>query len=226
VSDGQRPYSRGFSPWVLYDVAAPDPDFTGFVGLNIPGAEPNGEVNWHDVAYLLAPPSATSVTVDDADIYRVHDGRAVIDAGERRTPVTVNVRGVPDSGGYRRAVGVPGSAGSQVPQLAQVAPLSVSQSLRSLGESSGQGDSMFLDETRRRPGPTTVYARCFGAGPIRVAVDTDREGAGVSIPCDDRQHAVSGADLRTPNSLDNSGHGYVIHASDYTAWRVAVFVNR
>jgi hypothetical protein len=233
VDKGQPAFSQSSTPWVLYDVAAPASSFGGFVGLNAHGDAADAEGNFHNWVVLVTRPRAARLYISNSAGYRsIVDGLSVFDAGALRSPVDVTVTTASGSALASGRVGVPGAPQSRVPQLARVADLvGAGSGSAVLSEFSGQGESAFSDGSVRAPAgtPTTIYARCFGARSIRVALEDERPTAGVTVPCDDRQHAVPGPSLKAASVGMPSGgkaHLFFVHASEYAAWRVAVAIAR
>jgi hypothetical protein len=228
VMDGQPAVTESGSPWVVYDVPAPDRSFDGFIGLNLAGTD-GGEGNFHNwVVAVTAPrPQPVRLYVDGGAGYEpLVDGLTVFDAGLVRDRVVLAL--TTSSGRFITGgpVSVPGSPDSAVPQLEQVGPLTgVTLTPSSLGEATGQGPVVNQASSVRRLGATTIYARCYGPSAIRVAIDDDRTNAGVKIPCDDQQHEVAGPALKAHGSPFAHGHGFTVNAGHYTAWRVAVVVH-
>ncbi|MBV9292031.1 MAG: hypothetical protein JO222_06240, partial [Frankiales bacterium] len=185
VAHGQ-PSQQSSSPWVIYDVAAPNPThFRGIVGLNVHGTTPPADAgnpdNW---IVLLGPPSGTEAYVGIGRTVRLDHGFTIFDSGQLTTvsgPIEASVR---DAHGRYPAggnVGLPGSHDSEVPQLPQVTLDGVSLAAKDLGMMSGQGSAVNQDESSTYAGPTTIYARCRGgaAQSLRVSIDTDRPNRGV-----------------------------------------------
>lgn len=235
VANGQPPLSSdgSQSPWVLYDVDAPSPSRGVVIGMNVASASPAPGEGPDDVAIVMADPRARAVVwqaTNAAGSVAVHeasmtDGYVEFDAGQVRSRVllTTVVDGQRRSLARNVYVGVPGSDDSFVPQLAQVPEfVDYPSTVNSLGDGTGQGDSSFDDESAHGTGVTTVYAQCYGGASIRVVIDRAVAGQTVSIPCDDREHVVSGPHLLAAGSNLGQGHGYDVHATKLTAWRVGV----
>ena len=233
VDHGQPAWdaSNSSSPWVIYDVPAPNPKtFHGVVGLNVHGESADPGVNPDNWVVLLGPPAGTSAHIAFGGTRPLDHGFGVFDLGqltETGGPIEASIRAGSGRWPAGGNIGIPGAPASRVPQLAAVPPLTRAPvaSLRVLDMSAGQGDSVTSDMSFRHTGPTTVYARCRGGGTIRVAVDSDRADAGVSIRCDDAEHAVAGPPLRAHNPY-GQGHSVSVHAGEYTSWRVAVVADR
>jgi hypothetical protein len=224
---------KGSMEWTFKDIAAPPRDYAGFVGsyLRIPA----GDDGIHNVVWLLTSPSypraQTSLGVRD-----LHHGFVTFDAGQLDIRVEASMQdehGRYPAGGY---VGIPGVPSSQVPALIPAAVLTgVPQGRLTIGESSGQGSSTYVDDAARAPAgrATTVYARCYSAGAsrtIRVSMDaqTDRAMAhGVRITCDNRQHVVPGNPTGSAfiGHGRGGGHSVSVRASALVAWTVAVVIS-
>jgi len=128
----------------------------------------------------------------------------------------------------RTPIGVPGAPDSSVPQLAQPDRLVDTPRANNLGELAGQGTSSVVDLSQHQLGQTTIYARCYGAGPIRVTID-DSQSDAVAIPCDDRQHVVPGPMIMRGGAVrmgHRFGHSFQVNAADLTAYRVAVVLDK
>ena len=207
--------------WHLYDVPAPAPNYHGFVGLNFGASSSTGPFT--DWIVVLAPPSARQVSWSGDGIKggaaAPDRGLVVADVGRASGRIYADVFDRTDQIGIVPSlapVGVPGAPDSQIPQLVAPARLVGTPSTKLMGGLSGQGSSSATGLSHHPSGPTTIYARCYGDGPIRVSIDGHGTDA-VVIPCDNRQHVLPGP---------QSGHSIEVAASKGTAWRVAVFVGR
>jgi hypothetical protein len=220
----------GSSPWVLYDAPAPPPSYRGVVGLNLTASGSIDSASYDNWIVVLTHPTAPQISWSGAGLNgggaATDKGLIVADVGQPTGQVYATVVDHPEQRGGgtngQLPVGVPGNNKSRVPHLRQVGPLrGAPVGLRSLGEVASQGESVDSNLSFRGHGATTIYARCYGPGPIRVAVDTDKSDAGTVVPCDDRLHVLAGGQLG-PNQFGGKGHSFAVHASDYTAWRVDV----
>ncbi len=61
VMHGQRAWTPGSSPWVLYDVAAPRPAGDLFIGLNVHGTSAQQDRNPDNWIVVLAAPSVRAI---------------------------------------------------------------------------------------------------------------------------------------------------------------------
>ena len=232
---------KGSKAWTFIDVAAPPHDFGGFIGGYVP--VPAGDDGIHNVMWLLTSPRARSVSWEAempgrhrlSGLTALEKGFGTMDTGQLMSRVRITALATGPEGqsvpaaGY---LGVPGVSSSQVPTLAPAGPVTgVPQGPLTLGESSGQGSSTYVDGDARAPAgrATTVYARCYSAGGSRsilVSMDanTDRARAhGVRIPCDNRQHVVPGNPTRP--SLYGGGHAVSVEADELVDWVVAVVIH-
>jgi hypothetical protein len=244
VMHDQPGWKPGFSPWVLYDVAAPKEAKSLIVGLNVhgtsarPGRNPD---NWivvlaepqvQSLSFAAPVPSGaltTNVLIAEAT---TSQGLATADTGQIEGPVQVTQlrvgrRNIVPDPGY---VGVPGSAASEVPQLAAPRPIRSRPGFTRVIEFTGQSDtSTNLDGIRGR---LAVRARCSGGSPLRVlfgfglasdllglspSAERSRMRSLGSIACDDETH-----DLVTSVRLaSRHNRGVVIINGDpATAYRV------
>jgi hypothetical protein len=224
---------KGSSAWTFVDTAAPPHDYPGFIGGYLP--VPAGDDGIHNIVWLLTSPSYPRVHTSVGD-EALRDGFVTFDAGVLQIQVEASVQ---DAHGHYPAggnVGIPGAPSSQVPTLSPPAALTgVPQTRLTLGESSSQGSSTYVDDDAHAPAgrATTVYARCYSAGPsrtIRVSMDADTDRAtahGVRITCDDRQHVVpgnpTGRGFHGPGA--HGGHGVSVRADDLVSWVVAVVIS-
>ena len=221
-------FDRGSSPWVLYDVPAPSPDYRGFVGLNLTAPGAGSSSAYHNWIVVLTHPSAQQISWSGAGLAggagRPDRGLVIADSGQPTGQVYAKVLDRADQTsvvGQQTPVGVPGNPKSTVPYLRPPAPLTgVPHGFRTMGPITAQGSLMNSEMAFHRLGPTTIYARCYGAASMRVAIDTIRSGAGVILPCDNQQHALPGQSLR--RNAPTKGHLIAVHAADLVAWTVAV----
>ena len=208
----------------LYDVPAPPPDYSGYIGLNYAVPKAGG---FHAGGLILTPPEDLRLDVAGVGERSLANGLVTFDAGLVRAPVQVKLTRPDGSLIADGAVGVPGAPLSREPLLAKVAGLTgVPPGGESLGEISGQGMESVYNASPST-GPTTIYARCYGPTPIRVAVDDTRTGVGVRIPCDDRQHEVTGPRVKQPSAVvpDGKGHEFTVEGGPFVSWRVEVVVH-
>jgi hypothetical protein len=159
-------------------------------------------------------------------------GIAAVDVGQIRDRVRIDA--VRDRDGKvlasNIAVGIPGVASTYRVQLAPVPDFADAPAASQvLADAGGQGN--LLDEGAWDPPVprhgTTVYARCYGGTHIVIGIDADAPGHRVVIPCDDKEHVVSGPPLLAKTELTSDEttpktHVVDISASDDTAWRVTV----
>jgi hypothetical protein len=252
VMGGQPGWKPGSSPWVLYDVAAPKQAKGLFVGLNVHGTSARPYLNpdnW--IVVLAAPdvqdvgwtaPAGSSTTTNSQGTSSTSSvaigiaptvaGLAVWDSGQIYGPVQVTQleahrRNILETPGN---VGVPGSAASQVPQLAAPRPIRSRPGFTRVIEITGQGDtSTNLNGIR---GQLAIRARCNGGSPLRILFGfgsaSDLLGLSPSaarsrmrslgtITCDDDAH-----DLMTSVRLA-SGHDrgvVIINGGRGTVYRV------
>ena len=238
VMHGQPAWSQGSNPWVLYDVAAPKPTRGLFVGLNLhgttaqPGRNPD---NWivvltdprvQDVGWTAPGPEATTISRQNRSssgngkvgLAQPARGLVVVDTGQISGKAQVTQLEVHPRNLLRTSepVGVPGSAASQVPQLAQPEAIPAKHGFRPISELTGQGTSgTGLTGSGGRLG---LRARCFGRGNLRVTFGTGlRERPLGTIPCDDAVHELSTQVRLRPA---DSHAGITVHASDLTSYRV------
>ena len=259
VIDGQPGYTakdgESSSPWILSIVSAPRRSPHLVFGLNMRDTQaPEPPDRFGDnVVVVMADPSARSfywnVTGTDNVVHRaatsMSAGFAEVDTGQIHS--RVRIEGVLDGRGHVLAhdldVGVPGAADSYHPQLAEVPAFTdvPATSTFGFGASAGQGSSSEqgpIDGPLPRRG-TTIYARCYGSAHIVVGIDSDRPAQRVVIPCDDKEHIVSGPPMlpkselaggiydpngnnTEPGSSGAHDHAIDISASEDTAWRVEV----
>jgi hypothetical protein len=244
VMDGQPGWTPGSSPWVLYDVAAPKRPKGLFVGLNVhgtsarPGRNPD---NWivvlaapevQDVGWTAPVASSTTTNSEAIGIATAAAGLAIWDSGQMSGPVQVtqleahrrNILRVPGN------VGVPGSAASEVPQLAAPRPIRSRPGFTRVIEITGQSDtSTNLNGIR---GQLAIRARCNGGSPLRIlfgfgsasdllglspSAERSRMRSLGTVACDDDVH-----DLVTSVRLA-SGHNrgvVIINGGRATVYRV------
>jgi hypothetical protein len=186
VMHGQPAWTRGSSPWVLYNVAAPKPTKGLIVGLNVHGTSASAGRNPDNWIVVLSAPqvqglgftaavsssrSTTSELLGHASAFR---GLVIGDVGQIEGPVQITQlnegrREVVPHPGY---VGVPGSAASQMPQLAAPGPIRIRPGFRQVIGLEGQGDTdMGLAGIHGR---LAVLARCYGGGPLRIRFESDK----------------------------------------------------
>ncbi|MDQ1683524.1 MAG: hypothetical protein QOC82_261 [Frankiaceae bacterium] len=256
VSNGQPGYdvAQSETPWILSVVTAPVPTEHLVFGINVHDSQPPATDTFGDnVIVVMADPRSRSVewhvTGVDGQVRRavsaLSAGFAEVDTGQIRERVRIDA--VRDDHGTVLAhdvgVGVPGAPDSYHAQLAEVPPFTdVPDSNDAFGVTAGQGNSGYESQLDNWPmHGTTVYARCYGGAHIVVAIDADKPGHRVVIPCDDREHIIDGPPVLAhselasegmedsngnfvPNPPGNKNHAIQIQASDDTAWRVAVTV--
>ena len=231
VMHGQEAVSKdGVSPWILYDVAAPRPTSGVVLGLNL-------SVGYNNVVVVLTSPAARSALwqVIGADrrsrsgTIRLSSGYGESNTLQIRSRVTL--ASVEDKSGQVLArnvlVGVSGAPDSFVPQLAKVPDFVAAGAGYVIGPITGQGSTYDVDETTPQRGLTTIIARCYGGSSIRVALDADTAKQTVTIPCDDKQHAVPGPAWLRATEMDVGspgvyGHSIHVIAGKVVAYRVAV----
>jgi hypothetical protein len=244
VMRGQPGWKPGSSPWVLYDVAAPTEAKSLIVGLNVHGTSARPGRNPDNWIVVLAEPqvqslsftapvpsSARSTNVLLGEATTTH-GLATGDVGQIEGPVQITQlhvgrRNIAPEHGY---VGVPGSAASQVPQLAAPRPIRSGPGFTRAIEITGQSDtSTTLDGIRGR---LAVRARCSGGSPLQIlfgfgsasdllglspSAERSRMRSLGSVACDDVTHdLVTSVRLASPHN-----HGVVIiNGGPATAYRV------
>ena len=240
VMHGQSGWSRGSSPWVLYDVPAPRASRGLFVGLNVHGttalAARNPD-NWilvltdprvQDVGWTAPGPVTYSSTSHSSSasgsgkvgLARPQRGLVIIDTGQITGRVLISQLEVHPRNLLREAepVGVPGSAASQVPQLERPADIPASSGFRLTSEVTGQG--MSGTGLSGYAGRLAIRARCYGPGGLRLTFGTGlHERPLGTIPCDDVVHELSTQIQLRP---DDPHAGVTVYASDLTSYRVAV----
>ncbi|HET6818134.1 MAG TPA: hypothetical protein VFH66_12995 [Mycobacteriales bacterium] len=243
-SDVTHSSVRGGYAWSYVDVAAPSPGYAGVIGGYAPAGNADG--GFDNVAWLLTSPKArdASWTVETAggrtlsgDVPLDH-GYASVDVGQVMSRVRINALATGPEGQsvpFHGWLGVPGAPGREVPTLVSAGSLvGVPQGRLTLGESSSQGSSVYVDGDANAPAgrPTTVYARCYSADDarsIRVTVDGDitRIGrSGVRVVCDGQQHVLPGNPTGDPTARTGAvGHSVGVRASNLTAWTVAVVIH-
>jgi hypothetical protein len=220
----------GTTPWVLYDVPAPPPSYHGIVGINLTQSGPVDQNTFRNWIVVLTRPSIQSIGWSSAglagDSAASSRGLLITDSGRPRGQVYAIISERADETGALAQplpVMVPGAPKSAPPVLQRPAPLhGVPNDRASMGEAAGQGTATYGDESFRGSGPTTIYARCYGAASMRVAVDVIDQSAGATVPCDGRQHTVAGGRLHTHSPLAGHGHLFTVNATAFTAWRVEV----
>jgi hypothetical protein len=246
VMSGQPGWTRGSSPWVLYDVAAPRPTQGLVIGLNLhgrmspPGRNPD---NW---IVLLAEPQVQSASwsapgpfssgssghgilsqpSDSVGIAPAVRGLAVADTGQITGPVTVDQLNVRHHNtlAHPVSVGVPGSADSQVPQLAAAAPVGGRPGLTIINEFTGQGPlwngMSGISSIPGYAGRLVIRARCYGPGQLQLRLMSgigNNQTALGTVPCDDLVH-----ELVTKARLSGRHSIVAIVASRLTSYRVAL----
>jgi hypothetical protein len=238
VMHGHSGRSRGSDPWVFYDVAAPKPTRGLFVGLNLhgttaqPGRNPD---NWivvltdprvQDVGWTAPGPGTTTISRQGASssgseqvgLAHAIRGLVIVNTGQIAGKAQVTQLEVHPRNLLRTSepVGVPGSAASQVPQLAQPEAIPARQGFRPISELTGQGRSgTGLSGFGGRLG---LRARCYGRRNLRVTFGTGlRERPLGTIPCDDAVHELSTQVRLRPQ---DPHAGITVHASDLTSYRV------
>jgi hypothetical protein len=220
--------SGNSSPWVLWTAPAPARSDGLAIGLNLSGPQTGtaGPDNW--IMVLAAPdvrtvtwmaPTSSGPRPGSAAAER---GLAIADTGPvtGRVMLTGLIARHRDVLGRPRNVGVPGSfvppdtQGSDVPTLAQPAPLSLPPAYRSNAGISGQGNGGYTHSGQFVPRRPAVFARCYGPAPLRIYLGPDQGGRELGvIPCDNAEHELLGrAGSRPPNDL-------TVSTGFLTAWR-------
>jgi hypothetical protein len=174
--------------WVFYDVPAPKPSAGLFIGLNVHGTsarQGRNPDNWivvlaapdvQGVGFTVAGPSSTKTTdqgttsssTEMVGIAPAVRGLAIGDVGQITSPVQVTSLNV----GSRNTltspadVGVPGSAASQVPELAAPGPVRGRPGFARVTEFTGQGAT--ASDLTGVSGQLAIRARCTGPGPVRI----------------------------------------------------------
>lgn len=234
VMNGQPGWSGGSTPWQLYNVPAPMPGPGLVLSLNLSGSTGTPGRGPDDWVLVLASPRAWTVSYS---LYAypargateqliggggamLQDGFGEFDAGQLAAPVVLtrlligsrNVLAAPV------LVGIPGSAGSRVPQLAMAGPVTTPARFIEAVKFTGQGGEEDSAPSLAR-GKLTFVARCFGDAPLRLGfLAHSRLG---TIPCDNRSHVLRTAvTVRRGQNLN----GLVISASQLTSYRVAIGV--
>ncbi len=190
VMHGQRAWTPGSSPWVLYDVAAPRPVGNLFIGLNVHGTSAQQDRNPDNWIVVLAAPSVraigwtapgpSSTTTSSqgtsssgsggVGMVPAVAGLAIADTGQisgrvQVIQLQVNRRNILAHPGY---VGVPGSRVSQTPQLAAPGRIPGRPGFVRVFEFTGQGATS--SDLTGISGLLAVRARCYGPGPLRILV--------------------------------------------------------
>jgi hypothetical protein len=230
VTSGQPGWSRGFSPWVLYDVPAPQRAAGLAIGLNtdgpatVTGRNPDDWIvvlaapQVRDVAFTASGPSRSGATTEVLGVGTASHGLLIGDVGQVSGPVQLtkldvghhNTLAVPVN------VEVPGSPRSQTPQLAMPAPIRVPPGLSEQVALTGQGSSGSSLTTQG--GRLAIVARCYGPSPLRLTYRTGHgERAIGTITCDDGAH-----ELITKIRLSHPAVGVSVHSSPLTAFRVVI----
>lgn len=235
VTNGQPGWSDGSSPWVLYSAPAPRPVPGLVLSLNLSGRTGTPNRNPDDWVLVLANPRAWSVSFN---LYTapgapdqltggggamLTDGFGEFDAGQitARVVLTRLVIGNRNVLLAPVPVGIPGSAGSRVPQLASAGPLTTPARFIMAVEFTGQGGEEDSAPSLAR-GKLTLVARCFGDAPLRLRLMVrSRTPSLGTIPCDNRSHVLRTAvTIRRGQNLN----GLVISTSQLTSYRVAIGV--
>jgi len=244
VMHGQPAWTDGSSPWVLYDVAAPRVSRALVIGLNThgttarPGRNPD---NWvvlltgprvQSVSFTAPGPIGPNSATDVVGVGQLRRGLAIADVGQITGSVELDQLNV----GRRNllaqpaTVGVPGSAASEVPQLAAPGPIAARRGFHWRIEVTGQGTS--AADVGRFHGHLAVRARCYGPAAIRLTfgfgsprhlLGLPRSAAGSkqtplgSIPCDDLVHELATKIRLRPG---HSAASVIIVAGRPSAYRV------
>jgi len=240
VLDGQPGWKPGSSPWVLYDVAAPKPGRGLFVGLNMhgtsaqPGRNPD---NWivvltapdvERVGWAVVGPAGAKTTSQGtvssptarAGMSLAVRGLVVADVGQiagavQITKLDVGRRNVLP---YPSDVGVPGSADSQVPQLARPAQIHGPRGFRWASELTGQGTSGTGLGGRR--GHLAILGRCYGPSRLRLMFGTGAQELRLgTIRCDNAVHELTTQVRLQPN---DPHAGVTIYTSMFTSYRLVI----
>lgn len=234
VMHGQPGWSRDSSPWVLYDVPAPEPGRGLFVGLNVHGTSAlpdHNPDNWivvltdpgvEEVGWTALGPSRTtansSSNSEKIGIAQTARGLAVADTGQitdkvQVTQLVINRRNLLRSSAN---VGVPGSKQSQVPQLAAPARVDRPRGFLATTEVTGQG-STFVDQSGYR-GRLGARVRCYGPDSLRLILGPPGQGKPLgAVPCDGAVHQIT-TQLRLTPHADRVVVG--VDTGPMTAYRV------
>jgi hypothetical protein len=226
VMHGQSAWKPGSSPWVLYDVAAPQAARDLFIGLNVHGTaaqQDRNPDNWivvltaprvQDVGWTAPGPSSTTTTrqgtsssgSEAVGMASAVAGLAITDSGQitgrvQVTQLLAHRHNVLARPGY---VGVPGSAASQTPQLAAPGQIPSRPGFVGFFEITGQGATS--SDLTGISGRLAVRARCYGPGPLRIRFGVGSANALLGIS----PRAARGK-LRSLGTIacDNGVHGLV-----------------
>lgn len=233
VMNGQPAWTDGSSPWVLYDVAAPRAAQGLLIGLNTHGTMARRGRNPDNWVVLLAGPRVQSVSFTApgpipispnsgsgvVGTGQLNRGLAVADIGQITGPVEVNQLNV----GRRNlldhpvTVGVPGSAASQVPQLALPGSVAGRPGFQMSTGISGQGTSSLETDLSRHHGRLAIRARCYGPSRLRIMFKPRGNPTLLgTMPCDDAVHELV-------TSVRAGAHVFVtVDTSSLTAYRVVL----
>ena len=113
-------------------------------------------------------------------------------------------------------VGVPGSADSQVPQLAIAARIHAPAGFKLVNELTGQGTS--VTGLSGYSGRLAIAARCYGPGNLRLTFGTGAQERQLgTIPCDNATHELTTTVRLRPR---DPSAGVIVYASDLASYRV------
>jgi len=231
--------SRGSSPWVLYDVPAPKPTRSLFIGLNVHGTTAHQDGNPDNWVVVLADPhvrgvgwtaprqsrtkttsqgttSSSSMAISMTPAVR---GLAIADAGQITGRVEVNQLETHGRNILTRPeyVGVPGNADSYVPQLAATAPVSGRPGFRTSDSISGQGTLSLDTHLSGYHGRLAIRARCYGPSRLRIQSGVSRKQILLgTMRCDDVVHELVTSKRAIAHVFLTFG------ASRFTAYRITV----
>jgi hypothetical protein len=186
------------------------------------------------VSWTAPGPISPNSASDVAGVGQFSRGVAVADIGQVTGPVELDQLDVGDHNllAHPATVGVPGSAASEVPQLAAPGPITSRRGFRPAVDVTGQGTT--ATDLGGFHGHLSVLARCYGPGAIRLTfsfgaprdlLGLPRGAAGPkqtdlgSMACDDRVH-----ELVTKIRL-RAGHpvaSVMIVGSQLTSFRVGL----
>ncbi|HEX5190304.1 MAG TPA: hypothetical protein VFW16_12215 [Streptosporangiaceae bacterium] len=145
---------------------------------------------------------------------------AVADIGQIGSPVQVTSLNVGNRNTLASPadVGVPGSPGSQVPQLARPAAIHAPAGFTTENELTGQG--MSGTGLSGSGGRLAIVARCSGPGQLRLTFGTGAAERQLgTIRCDSAVHELTTAVRLRPH---DAHAGVTVYASDRTSYRVMI----
>ena len=231
VMNGQPAWTRGSSPWLLYDVPAPAPAQRLLIGLNLPGPGPwpgRALINW--IVLLAAPqvqsfswsapgPSSLTSSTDAIGLATASRGLAVASTGRITGPVAVDQLDVGRHNllGHPVTVGVPGNQASHAPQLARPAPVGGRPGFQASTSVTGQGTSSLGTDLSGYHRRLAIRARCYGPSRLRLIYEGPRKQNLLgTVSCDDAIHELV-------TSVRASAHAFVtVNTSLLTAYRVVL----